>query len=55
MNPHYHLHPPPRAITNVVIRAHYIQTGGLLIIVVVHHHRHSSVNQKNVLAEINFG
>ena len=40
MIPHYHLHHPPRAITAVVVRAHYIQTGGLIIVVVVHQCRH---------------
>jgi hypothetical protein len=40
MIPHYHLHHPPRAITANVVRAHYIQTGGLVIVVVVHQRRH---------------
>ena len=34
------LKPPQRAITAIVVRAHYIQTGGLVIVVVVHHRRH---------------
>ena len=34
------LHPPPRAIPAVVVRAHYALPGGLVIVVVVHHRRH---------------
>ena len=40
MNPHYHLHPPPRAIPAVDVRAHYTIHGGLFIVVVVHQSRH---------------
>ena len=40
MYPHYHLHPPPRAIPAVDVRAHYTLPGGLLIVVVVHQRRH---------------
>jgi hypothetical protein len=40
MNPHYHLHPPPRAISAVDVRAHYTLPGGLFIVVVVHQRRH---------------
>jgi len=40
MNPHYHLHPPPRAIPAVDVRAHYTLHGGLFIVVVVHQSRH---------------
>ena len=39
-NPHYLLHHAPRAITAVLITAHYIQTVGLVIVVVIHHRRH---------------
>jgi hypothetical protein len=39
-NPHYHLHPPPRAIPAVDVRAHYTLPGGLFIVVVVHQRRH---------------
>jgi hypothetical protein len=38
MNPHYHLHPPPRAILTVVVRAQYTLASGLVIVVVVHQH-----------------
>jgi hypothetical protein len=34
------LHPPPRAIPAVVVRAHYTLPGGLVIVVVVHQRRH---------------
>jgi hypothetical protein len=40
MYPHYHLHPPPRAIPAVDVRAHYTLPGGLFIVVVVHQRRH---------------
>jgi hypothetical protein len=34
------LHPPPRAIPAVVVRAHYALPGGLVIVVVVHQRCH---------------
>ena len=34
------LHPPPRAIPAVDVRAHYTLPGGLVIVVVVHQRRH---------------
>jgi len=40
MNPHYHLHPSPRAIPAVDVRAHYTLPGGLFIVAVVHQRRH---------------
>ena len=40
MNPHYHLHPPPRAIPAVDVRAHYTLPGGLFIVVIVHQRHH---------------